>query len=168
MEINVIDPRFYGGDPYPAYAWLRERAPVYWDDTTGLWGVTRHADVMAVEADWETYSSARGSRPTSWTPSMINHDPPAHTARRRVISSGFTPRRVRRHEAFLRMVVTELLDDVAGAGQCEFVGDVATTIPLRMIATLMDLPESDYDRLVRWSDLFAAGDDEHRLDDLVA
>ena len=40
--------------------------------------------------------------------------------------------------------------------------DIATTIPLKMIAMLMDLPEADYDKLVHWSDLFATGGEEVR------
>jgi cytochrome P450 family 142 subfamily A polypeptide 1 len=42
------------------------------------------------------------------------------------------------------------------------VADLATEIPLRMIAKLMDLPEADFDRLVHWSDLFATGGPEVR------
>ena len=49
MEINLTDPRFYGGDPYAAYAWLRENAPVYWDTASDAWVVSRHEDVIS---DW--------------------------------------------------------------------------------------------------------------------
>ena len=49
-------------------------------------------------------------------PSMINLDPPEHTRRRRIVSSGFTPRRVAAHEEFLRQTVVGLMDRVADAG----------------------------------------------------
>lgn len=169
-DISLLDIDF-NMDPLERFAWMRANAPVYWDDTTGLWGITRHADIMAIEPDWETFCSSQGSRPESITPSMINSDPPRHSERRRIVSSGFTPRRVRRHEDFLRSIVTELLDAAiaraADGEPCDFVADVATTIPLKMIATLMDLPEEDYDQLVHWSDLFATGGEEVR-DEVVA
>ncbi len=152
----------FNAAPLEPLAWMRANAPVYWDDSTGLWGITRHADIMRIEADPVTFCSRLGSRPESSVPSMINKDDPEHSARRRLVSSGFTPRRVRQHEAFLREVVDRLLDDVIEQGSCEFVADVATDIPLRMIAKLMDLPEADFDQLVHWSDLFATGGPEVR------
>jgi cholest-4-en-3-one 26-monooxygenase len=157
----------FNAAPLEPLAWMRANAPVYWDDSTGIWGITRHADIMRIEADPVTFCSRLGSRPESSVPSMINKDDPEHAARRRLVSSGFTPRRVRQHEAFLRSVVTRLIDNVIEQGSCDFVADVATEIPLRMIAHLMDLPEADFDRLVHWSDLFATGGPEVR-DQVIA
>lgn len=157
----------FNADPLGHFAWMRANAPVYWDDSTGIWGVTRHADVMRVAADAATFCSALGSRPESSVPSMINKDDPEHSNRRRLVSSGFTPRRVRQHEDFLRGVVRELIDEVIERGSCDIVTDVATAIPLRMIAELMDLPEADFDKLVHWSDLFATGGPEVR-DQVIA
>ncbi|MGB0501077.1 MAG: cytochrome P450, partial [Acidimicrobiales bacterium] len=147
----------FNADPLERMAWMRANAPVYWDDTSGLWAITRHEDIQRIEADHETFCSAKGSRPEVSLPSMIDNDPPEHTRRRRLVSSGFTPRRVAGHEEFLRSTVTELIDDVIDRGACDFVNDIATSIPLRMIATLMGLPLADEDKLLHWSDLFATG-----------
>ncbi|MGA0144948.1 MAG: cytochrome P450, partial [Ilumatobacteraceae bacterium] len=38
--------------------------------------------------------------------------------------------------------------------------DIATPLPMYMIGELMDLPESDHDMLLHWSDLFATGGDQ--------
>ena len=40
-QLNVLDPLLYAGDPYPAYQWLRDAAPVYWDPVNEIWGVSR-------------------------------------------------------------------------------------------------------------------------------
>lgn len=152
----------FNADPIPAISWMHEHAPVYWDDHTGLWAVTRHADVSRIEANWEDFVSVKGSRPDSSVPSMINADPPDHTRRRRIVSSGFTPRRVAAHEDFLRATVTELLDAVIDKGDADFVNDIAKPIPLRMIASLMGLPLADEAKLLHWSDLFATGGEEVR------
>jgi len=160
-EIRLLSPDFYA-DPEPLFAWMRREAPVYWDDATGIWGVTRYADIMAVSRDAKTFCSGQGSRPDSSVPSMINTDPPEHNLRRGILSSGFTPRRVQAHEPYLRKKVRELLDSVAGRGECDFVRDVATPLPMYMIGELMGLPEADHEKLLEWSDLFATGGDEVR------
>jgi len=160
-EIQLLSPDFYV-DPEPSYAWMRANAPVYWDDTSGIWGITRYADIMKVSKDAETFCSGQGSRPDSNVPSMINTDPPDHNRRRGIVSAGFTPRRVQAHESFLRTRVRSLLDAVASQGECDFVKDIATPLPMFMIGELMGLPEEDYDRLLEWSDLFATGGDEVR------
>ena len=158
-EIRLLDPDFYA-DPEPLFAWMREEAPVYWDDSTGIWGITRYADVMEVARDWKTFCSGKGSRPESNVPSMINTDPPEHNLRRKIVSAGFTPRRVQDHEPFLRARVRDLLDAAEQRGTCDFVRDVATPLPMYMIGELMGLPEADHDRLLHWSDLFATGGEE--------
>lgn len=157
IEVLSLD---FNADPIERMAWMRQNAPVYWDDVTGLWAITKHAHVSHIEANWETYCSSKGSRPNSSVPSMINADPPDHTRRRRIVSSGFTPRRVAAHEEFLRTTVTELIDAVVDAGSCDFVNDIAKPIPLRMIAKLMGLPLADEDKLLHWSDLFATGGED--------
>ena len=89
-DIEVMSLQFHA-DPLERMAWMRDHAPLYWDDVTGLWAVTSHELVSRIEADWETFCSVKGSRPESSVPSMINLDPPEHTRRRRIVSSGFTP-----------------------------------------------------------------------------
>ncbi len=56
----LLDPAFYAGDPYPLYARLRAEAPVARNDTLGLWMVSRHAEVVAVSRDPETFCSSKG------------------------------------------------------------------------------------------------------------
>ena len=160
-EIRLLDPGFYV-DPEPLFAWMREEAPVYWDDATGIWGITRYADIMTVSKDAKTFCSGQGSRPDSSVPSMINTDPPDHNRRRGIVSAGFTPRRVQAHEPFLRRKVDALIDAVISRGECDFVRDLATPLPMFMIGELMGLPEDDYDKLLHWSDIFATGGDEIR------
>jgi cytochrome P450 family 142 subfamily A polypeptide 1 len=158
-DVRLLSPDFYA-DPHERFAWLRAHAPVYWDDATGIWGVARYADVMAVSRDWQTFCSGEGSRPDSSVPSMINMDPPQHVLRRRIISAGFTPRRVQDHEPYLRRKVRELLGRVAARGACDFVREIATPLPMYMIGELMGLPEADHATLLHWSDLFATGNAE--------
>jgi cytochrome P450 family 142 subfamily A polypeptide 1 len=166
-EIRFLSPIFYV-EPDERFRWLRENAPVYWDDQTGIWGVSSYAHIMEVSKDWEVFCSGKGSRPDSAVPSMINFDPPQHNFRRQIVSSGFTPRRVEEHEPFLRCKVHDLIDAVVERGECDFVRDIATPLPMYMIGALMGLPEADHAMLLEWSDIFATGGDEVREEVAVA
>ena len=61
MHIDLLSPAsFAAGQPHDQYRWLREHAPVRWHDEPngpGFWAVTRHADVWAVDRDFQAYSS---------------------------------------------------------------------------------------------------------------
>ena len=62
-HIELMEGTFYAGNPYPAFAWMREHAPAYYDEGGDIWGITRYADVRAIGQDPQTFSSAQGSRP---------------------------------------------------------------------------------------------------------
>jgi len=163
MDINLLDRSWYAGDPGPGYVWLQAHAPVYHDPTTGLWGLSRHHDVVWAEAHPELFSSGLGSRPgREPQPSMIDSDDPRHLRRRRIVNKGFTPRRVGEHEAHLREVVTALIDRVEGDGGCDLVRDLAAPLPMRMIAELLGVPPTDGDMLQEWSDRLISGADDPR------
>jgi len=58
--VNLLDPFLDAADPGPAYKWLRDEAPVYWDPANEIWAISRHEDVLAIERDTVCYSSAPG------------------------------------------------------------------------------------------------------------
>lgn len=160
-DIRLLAPEFYE-DPDERFAWMRANAPVYWDDATGIWGLASHEAVRIAAKDWATFCSGQGSRPDSSVPSMINMDAPEHSFRRGIVKAGFTVRRVDDHEPYLRAKVGELIDAIAGQGECDLVRDIATPLPMYMIGQMMGLPEADHGMLLHWSDLFAAGGEENR------
>src|SRR6476646_9549536 len=152
-EFDVLDGRWYAGQPFADWAWMREHAPAYWDAKNEVWALTRHADVLAVEKDAATFSSQRAPRPHGdHLPMMISMDDPEHGRRRKLVSRGFTPRRVRDHEATIRRLCTEIIDRVAARGECDFVWDIAAPLPLLLIADMLGFPPESYDDLLRWSD----------------
>jgi cytochrome P450 family 142 subfamily A polypeptide 1 len=59
---DLTDPSLYD-DPWEFYAWLRDRHPVWHDERSGMYAVSRHADVVEVSRDAASYSSAKGVRP---------------------------------------------------------------------------------------------------------
>jgi cytochrome P450 family 142 subfamily A polypeptide 1 len=159
-DIDLLDGHWYASEPHDQWEWMRRNAPVYWDADRRVWGITRHADVLAIEKDTETFSSRRSPRPHgNGLPMMISMDDPMHTRRRRLVYSGFTPKRVREKEPTIRRICTQIIDKVSERGECDFVWDIAAPLPLLLIADMLGFPEDAYDDLLRWSDDLMRGTD---------
>src|SRR5262249_54395678 len=152
-DIDVLDGSWYAGQPFADWAWMREHAPAYWDARNEVWAITRYDDVLAIEKDPKGFSSYRAPRPHgNHLPMIISMDGREHTLRRKLVSSGFTPRRVRAHDATVRRIGTQIIDRVAPTGECDFVWDIAAPLPLLLIADMLGFPPDAYDDLLRWSD----------------
>ena len=101
--------------PLEEFAELRSTAPVCWYptdvprvgfDDDGYWVVTRHADVKDVSRRSDAFSSYENTAIVRFHADMeresielqrfilLNMDPPQHTATRRIVSRGFTPRAI--------------------------------------------------------------------------
>jgi cytochrome P450 family 142 subfamily A polypeptide 1 len=151
-RIDLMDGEFYAGDPFPAYAWMRQHAPAYYDEANDIWGITRYEDVRSIGQDPQTFSSTGGSRPNTPLPYMIDMDAPEHRRRRRVVSAGFTPQAVRDREPRIRAVCDEIIDRVCEKGACDLVTDIAAPLPLVLIADMLGFDPKDWERLLEWSD----------------
>ena len=153
-EIRLLDGSFYVDRPLEHYRWMRENAPVYWDPTGEIWGVTLHEDVMQMSKTPQLFCSGKSSRPEpdSWIPSMINLDDPQHKRRRNLVNHGFTPRRIAGHEDKIRGICRELIDQVAARGECEFVRELAAPLPMIVIGDMLGVEPEHRDTLLRWSE----------------
>ena len=158
MKIDLLSPgSFSAGQPHDQFRWLRENEPVRWHDEPGdgrgFWAVTRHADVWAVDRDFQVYSSeptimisdpaaeqAAGFGPYKM---MLMMDPPDHTAFRKLIRSEFTLPAARLREDRIKALARKIVDAVIEKGECDFVSEVAGEMPSFVIAELMGLPLSD-------------------------
>jgi len=155
-------------DPYPAYAALRERAPVLYDPATDHWLVTRYADVNALLRDrrfGRTYlhvasheelgrpEDVEGSDPF-WhliRSGILDMEPPDHTRVRRLVAKAFTPRTVEGLRPRVEAIVDGLVDGVLGGGEVDLISTVAEPLPVEVIAELLGVPPSDRHLLRPWS-----------------
>ncbi|HEX4492896.1 MAG TPA: cytochrome P450 [Acidimicrobiia bacterium] len=154
-DLVLHDPATYDhGFPYEQFRELRRERPIThhdhpaWD--RGYWAIVRHADVMRVSRDANFKTSPHPMLETAadddaegLTELLISKDPPEHTRLRKLISSGFTPRRVADLTDRIRDRVAALVDGVAERGGCDLVTDLALWLPLHVIADLVGVPEAD-------------------------
>ncbi len=151
-DIKLIDGSFYC-DPHAHLRWMRENAPVYWDEAGRVWGIALYDDVMAVSRDPETFCNGEGIRPdTPSMPYLINLDDPLHKKRRSLVNKGFTLRRVAEREPRVREICVDLIEKARARGRFDFVRDVASWLPLIVIGDMLGVEPDAYSSLLRWSD----------------
>ncbi len=170
-QLDVITARLYGERGYPHDAWtrLRRESPVHWcqpESYRPFWAITKHADIIEVSTQPEKFRSAGRfilfpEATTGFGPTMeeepplrmlVNMDPPEHRDYRKLVSSWFTPRAIRRLQARLEEITAEIFDELArdgGAHECDFVTDVAARQPLRMITEMLGIPRDKEDFVLR-------------------
>ena len=141
-------------DPFPAYARLRAECPVHHHAsfTPPFFTVTRHADVVEVLRDVETWSMKYGPSPQYTRGSGLVSDPPEHTEFRRLFVRGFTPRTVGGLEEELEQIASDLLDRMAPLGRADFHAAFAYPFPMTVIARLLGIPEVDLALFAEMSD----------------
>ncbi len=83
---------------------------------------------------------------------MLSSDPPSHTRLRGLVSRAFTPRAIEAMRPRIQAIVDELIDDAAGAGAMELIGQFAYPLPVIVIAEMLGVPPNDREQFKRWSD----------------
>lgn len=155
LEFDLLDPNFYSSNPHDAWAWMRANEPVYRDDRNGLWGITRHADLMDVERRSTTFLSGQGYRAV-WSPSEINmiaQDDPRHRQQRMLVQGDFTKKSVEERQAGIDDLTRGLIDAALAAGdQMEVIDAISGQLPARLTAQLLGYPEERWPDLKLWSE----------------
>lgn len=149
--------------PWAMYADLRDHDPLHHverPDGRDYHVLSRHADVLDAAVDTATYSSAQGltveydeletigladNRP------LVMLDPPDHTAFRRLVARGFTPRAVTTLEPVVRAFVVERLARLHDAGGGDIVEALFKPLPSLVVAHYLGVPEDGRERFDDWT-----------------
>lgn len=138
-------------NPYEMYDYFLEHEPIVFDEKNGVWEVFRYDDVVMIERDTETFISGEGVRPNiPPDPGMIYQDGEQHSKQRALVSSGFTPRQMRKMEDRAREIVVELVGNMLEKPEVDIVGDLAAPLPARLIADMLDIPEERREAVMQW------------------
>ena len=138
-------------NPYPTYRRLREEAPLYYNEQYDFYAVSRYEDVRRGLGDHKTFISGRGGilelikENVEMPPgTFIFEDPPIHTIHRTIVQRIFTPRRMNGLEDRVRDITVNCLDRLVGRDEFDFIADIGAQIPMRVIGTLLGIPEQDF------------------------
>ncbi len=162
VQDNLFSPDVIA-NPYAFYGRIRDEDPVHWNETYALWLITRHDDLVWLTRHHELFSSAvfrndpRPAYPAIDESDLglydyvknyqgdqfIQHDRPEHLEMRRVMHSYFTPKSMEAWRPFVRDAVKELLDAAEAQGEMDVMRDLATPLPVMVIAEMMGVPRED-------------------------
>ena len=170
--------------PHEEFAALRKAAPIFWveqteparagmsvESGTGYWAVTKHADVAEVSKNSKVFSSRENAviirNPETATRDsieltrvvIINQDAPEHTQTRQIISRGFTPRAIGALDDILEERARRIVGEAVAAGEGNFVEQVASLLPLEVIADMLGIPAEDRQQIFEWSNQMTGSDD---------
>lgn len=154
-------------DPYSRYAAARAEEPTFFCEDLGMWVVTRHADVAAALRDTDRFSSrvtttniaepppevvAVMRRGFPRTGSIVQLDPPEHTAVRRKMNAAFTADRIAALEGTVAALATELVDGFAADGRAELMARFCGPLPVAVIAGILGVSRTDASKFGQWAD----------------
>jgi cytochrome P450 len=170
------------GRIFQAYRWLRANEPLGVAKIEGVdpfWVVTRHADILEIsrqndlfhngdrsptivsqDADRQVREMMGGSPHLLRT--LIHMDAPDHLKYRLLTQAWFMPQNIKRLEDQIRVIAKAAVAKMAASGgRCDFVKEVALHYPLRVIMSIMGVPEADEPRMLKLTqELFGAADPE--------
>jgi len=161
---------FDNGAPWELFADLRENEPVNWNDETdgghGFWSVMKYHDIVKVLRNPDTFTSNHFTNLEELDAdqeearrSLLDSDGVRHRALRRLLQNEFTPNNVAKYETFLRGLTATTLDTAFAKGEFDFLGDVAADFPIRVLARLLDIPDTDIESIIRWGNAMIGSSD---------
>jgi cytochrome P450 len=170
--VDLYDPDLYiAGPPHELFAELRRTQPVYFQEMTGepgYWMVLKHADVVHVAREPELFSASEGGvmlenleagQLEMMRNMLLAMDPPRHVDYRRPVAPRFKARVIAQMEPQIRAICREIMAAAAAQGDVEFVHDVTSSLPSRVIGQLMGLPEADLPMIHRLAEMQTSSQD---------
>jgi cytochrome P450 len=153
--------REYQEDPGASLAWARESQPVFYNDDSDYWVVTRYQDVKSVFRQFNQYSAANTLTPVTpaseeaaaqlrkynFTPCpvLVDADPPVHRQYRRLNAPAFRPDRIEPLAPYIRTTTSAYIDRFIEQGHADLIADLLWDIPCLVALHFMGIPEEDVD-----------------------
>ena len=166
-RFDPADPAFIA-DPYPVLNEIREATPIFWNESSQQWTLTRFSDVSETLRDRRlgrsyshlyTHAEVGRTEPDPrWAAfqqherwSLLCLEPPNHTRIRRLVAKVFTPRAVTALRPAVQGFADELLDTCREKGSFELLTDYAQPYSVAVICSMLGVPRADTQLLLDWS-----------------
>lgn len=149
LNFDPADPAFVE-DPYPFYRRLRDEAPAYHHEESGLWFITRYADVERATTDYHSFSSSRGNvvvdSPTRVGKTLGSMDPPRHDELRSIIQRSLAPARMEAALPDIREETRARLAAFSDARACDLINDIGRPVLFGALGRLLGLDSEAAER----------------------
>jgi len=168
---------FVHGAPHATFARMRRDDPMAWCDYAGgqgFWSVTRYADILTLNRDYATLSSAHGIRMEDQTEEEVlarrtfqETDPPEHSRTRLLLAKAFSKPMIALFEQQIRALSREILDQALAEPEFDAVQRIARQLPMRVLGRIIGTPEEDLEWLVEKGDALIANTDAEFTDHVL-
>ncbi len=169
-------------DIHETFAEMRRDAPVLYvesEEYPDFWHITKHADIFEIEKRTDVFLNearttiqSREAEAAAEALSggerrlrtLVSMDPPEHPKMRQLTQQWFMPKNLSRLQEQIEASATQSLDRMSTLeGQCDFAQDVGVEFPLRVIMTVLGVPQEDYASMLRLTqELFGPDDPDMR------
>jgi cytochrome P450 family 130 len=150
----------FQANAHAIYRALRDEHPVYENPATGIWALSRYADVRAAATDTATFSSENTDITVGLLPQIQSMDPPRHDALRNLVSRAFTGRRADAMEPRIRAIARGLIDTFAARGEADLMHEFARHVPSLVIGEMIGVPEDRREAFLDWTEaMVESGED---------
>ena len=169
--MSFIDPAVQV-KPYAYYRALRDGDPVHYEESLGMYLVSRHEDLMTVLLDPIIFSQELGyykqmahghldemkdilaTEGGGFFPDVANIDPPRHTRVRRLLSQAFSRRRMKAFEPQFESLVDELIDGFVERGEVDGLHDLAMPMAIAFSMQQLQVDDLDMATIKRWGSAY--------------
>ncbi len=155
-DFDHTDPR-WTENPFPIWDEMRSASPVvHTDRFLGCYMPTTYEAVRQIAHDTEHFSSrriiVRDERPevAKNAAPPITSDPPEHKPAKQLLLPPFTPDAMKKLEPRVRAICNELIDEFIADGNVDAAARYTKHIPVRAIAHMLGIPETDSDLFIKW------------------
>ena len=180
LDDGLVETANWGDEAWvhAQFEWLRANDPVRRMAPNGydpFWSLSRHADVKAVESDSKLFIN--DPRPIlgpkmleglveqlvgrrHLVRSLVQMDDPDHARYRALTQQWFRGENLRRLSGRIDELAVEYVDRLGElGGECDFLKDIAMWYPLRVIMSILGVPESDEPLMLKLTqELFGSSD----------
>lgn len=176
-ELSLTDPVIQAR-PNEFYKRLRQEDPVHFDEKLGMWLVTRHADIVTLLRDPQTFSDKHGYEAQyasgffeefkeilereggGFFSDAIKSDPPYHTRIRKLLDKAFTAHRVKSLEPGITRIIAEVAQSVVEKGAngevVDGVRDFSIPLTIAVICEQLGIEQYNGQKISRWSEAITA------------
>jgi cytochrome P450 len=169
FDKTLVTPEFVA-DPYSTLRLLREESPIYWSDSIGGWILTGYDDILVSFKDTAHFSNEnRLGKALNYLPpekqveykafkdhyatkSLLHSDPPDHTRMRNLVVREFNAKVVEQMKPRMQEVVDGLIDAALAKGEMDIIPDLASALPIHIIAQILGVPAADRHLFRIWAD----------------
>ena len=168
---------FANGVPHKTFERIRNEDPVFWTkekNGRGFWSITKHADILKINRDNKTFSSAQGIRIEDQTEeeylarrTFQETDPPEHRVTRMMLAPAFSQKAIANYESMVRELAHDIVKNALSKDEFDAVEKMAKQLPMMMLGRILGLPDSDLEWLVLKGDALIGNSDPEFTDHIV-